>query len=887
MTSSSSRQGVIKRRLATGGGIVVAGLLTTVIASAGTTSGPSPVRGAPPVAAEPEPELRVTARASQSRQTLPYATTSSPITPSRDGKVVWVVNPGADTVSVIRTDTNDVIATVRVGDEPQSVAVDPSNRFAFTANAASGTVTVVRISNGSRSNFRARSLGALRTGSEPWNIVASPDGRRIFVSNSGQDTVSVIDVRQPRIIGHVDLRNSRCNDPDRERHFQPRGLAVTRGSTRLYVTGFIAFTRPGGKQADDNGHQGVVCRLSIDTTSGDIDDYRARKAITLAPRVTGFTVDRDGNGAPDPTSAFPNQMQSVVLHGNKAYLPNIAASPSGPLRFNVDTQAFVNAFSLESERDSSTGFANLHLGAREPETGKKKLFFANAWAMGFTSTSGPGIAYTVSAGSDLVVKMRVGANGSLSNTVDADTTRYIDLNDLANPATSGDKAGKNPQGIAVIPGRPRAYVTNFVSRNVSVIDLASDRVIDTIRTAPLPAPGSPEEVNTAGAEVFFSSRGRFDAPAGTAQPSTERLSSEGWQSCSSCHFKGLTDGIVWQFNARPRKSVPLNATFDPADRSQQRVLNYSAIFDEVQDFEANIRNVSGPGALAAAVACQAPAPNPPAPAAPTPTTSTLDPAHGLLIGDNGDRNVPPCVLNAFAKPNAGRAQQTITLPGSTVAIPALDALNEWVRNAIRSPKGPSSRQSLGGGDPASDVAEGRRLFAQAGCQTCHGTTLFSAARKDFVSPPAATELATETTPPPPAGVVPVGAQFLNRFLRDIGSYNLGVAGGTNPLGDNIGGVEKATSNLVNGVAQPPPEGLGFDFNADGKGNGFNVPSLLGINAVPPYYHNGACETLACVVSNVRHRTANGTRPDVLGSEDAREKLVAFLRTITAGTPSVP
>ena len=45
--------------------------------------------------------------------------------------------------------------------------------------------------------------------------------------------------------------------------------------------------------------------------------------------------------------------------------------------------------------------------------------------------------------------MRVGANGSLSNTVDADTTRYIDLNDPANPATSGDNAGKNPQGIAV------------------------------------------------------------------------------------------------------------------------------------------------------------------------------------------------------------------------------------------------------------------------------------------------------------------------------------------------------------------------------------------------------------------------------------------------------
>ena len=110
--------------------------------------------------------------------------------------------------------------------------------------------------------------------------------------------------------------------------------------------------------------------------------------------------------------------------------------------------------------------------------------------------------YVVSAASDLLAKINVAADGTPSFTGDADTTRYIDLNDPANPATSGDKAGKNPQGIAVIPGRPRAYVTNFVSRNVSVIDLAGDRVIDTIRTAPLPAPGSPEEVNTAGAEVF-------------------------------------------------------------------------------------------------------------------------------------------------------------------------------------------------------------------------------------------------------------------------------------------------------------------------------------------------------------------------------------------------
>jgi hypothetical protein len=49
-----------------------------------------------------------------------------------------------------------------------------------------------------------------------------------------------------------------------------------------------------------------------------------------------------------------------------------------------------------------------------------------------------------------------------------------------------------------------------------------------------------------------------------------------------------------------------------------------AIFDEIEDFEANIRNVSGPGALAG---------------------GGLDPAHGLLIGDNGDPAVPPSAVS--------------------------------------------------------------------------------------------------------------------------------------------------------------------------------------------------------------------------------------------------
>jgi YVTN family beta-propeller protein len=819
-------------------------------------------------------------------------TTSSPVAISRDGKLVWSVNPGAGTVSVIRTDANRVVATVKVGNEPEAVALDPGNRYAYVANAAGANVSVIRIADPRASRFRTGGVRTITTGAEPYNVVVSPDGRRVFVANSNEDTVSVIDAQARTVIGNVNLRNSRCNDPDRARHFQPRGLAVTRDSKRLYVTGFLAFTRPGGRQADDGGKEGTVCRLDIRTTSRRLGGYRPAARTSIAPQLTGFAVDSNGDATPDATTAFPNQLQSIVIRGGQAFLPNIAASPDGPVRFNVNTQAFVSVLDgvrQGTARDAGPAkFVNLHLGAREPEPNKKRLFFANPWAIAFTNQRGNGQAYVASAGSDLLVKLNVAPDGRLTNTVDADTTRYIDLRDPANPATGGDGAGKNPQGIAITPDGRRAYVMNFVSRNVSVVDLTADRVIKVIRTAPLPPPGSPQEVVNVGADMFFSSRGQFNAPPGATVSTSDRLSSEGWQSCSSCHFKGLTDGVVWEFPSGPRRSVPLNATFNPNNPAEQRVLNYSAIFDEVEDFELNARNVSGPGPLAAPAACTIP----------PPATSVFDPAHGLLFGDDGNINLAPCVINAFAKPNAGRPQLTVTLRGSTTAVPALTALREWVRVAVRTPMAPLSTTAANGSMVAL-ARQGRALFLAQGCQNCHVGGKWTLSAKDFASPPAATEISTEVppppappapgqpappAPPPPAGN-PVAVQYLQRFLRDIGSFNVGVPGTANDLGGNVGGTEKAAANLVAGVAQPQQGALGIDYNGDGKGIGFNVPSLLGLLSVPPYYHNGACESLACVVSDVDHRTVKGAFPDRLAGGPERAAVTAFLESIDARTPA--
>jgi YVTN family beta-propeller protein len=814
-------------------------------------------------------------------------TTSSPIVLSRNDKLIFAVNPRDNTVSVVCAGSGKILATVQVGKEPRSVAVDPNNNFFYIANAASSTVTAIRIIDPTCKGWAAAIDKTIKTGAEPWDLVVSPDGKRLFVANAAQDTITVINAKNQKKIGDIDLRDSICNEPDRKRHFQPRGLAVTQNNQALYVARFLSFTKVNsGRQGKDRGKEGLVCRLNIDTSSTSIDDYFPAEPITFSDRPTGFAVDSNGDGIPDETRAFPNQLQSIVIRGNKAYLPNIAASPEGPLVFNNDTQAFLTTLAGVGTNDQRDGGSfNLHLGARDPEPGKKRLFFSNPWAIGFTTQSGAGNAYVVSAGSDLLVKLRVDANNDVRFTVDDDTTRYIDLNDPANSSTSGAKAGKNPIGIVIESSGKTAYVYNFVSGNISFVNLQTDSVQKVVQTAALPPSGSTDETVLVGAEMFFSSRGHFNRPAGTTVSTDERLSAAGWQNCASCHFNGWTDGVIWQFNAGPRKSVNLAGSFNPHDPGEQKILNYSAIFDEIEDFELNIRNVSGPGNLPTPLDCK----NPP------PDQSAFNPNQGLLIGDNKDINFAPCAIPALAgKANAGRPQVTVDPLGATAKVPALTALKTWVQRAIRVPNAPLTSDDIPGGVSANQIKEGRTLFAQQKCQNCHGGGLWSSSVKNFTSPPANAQIACEVNlgagAPPgskcttaPVTGNPVGVQYLAEFIRDIGSYNLGVKREGNPIGDNVGAIEKAAPGLVAGVSQPPQDGLGFDFNNDGNGSGFSPQSLLGVFAVPPYYHNGACETLACVVSDVNHRTANGTLPDVLDTAGKRNAVVRFLESIDANT----
>jgi mono/diheme cytochrome c family protein len=120
-----------------------------------------------------------------------------------------------------------------------------------------------------------------------------------------------------------------------------------------------------------------------------------------------------------------------------------------------------------------------------------------------------------------------------------------------------------------------------------------------------------------------------------------------------------------------------------------RALNWSAERDEEEDFELNIRAVSG--------------------------------GQGLIVLADGITQDPD-VKNFTPRANGGRNQLKIR------GIGAWDAIKAFEQFGIRSPISPVSKT-----DP--DVIAGEALFRAANCQQCHGGPQWTSSKVRFTPPP--------------------------------------------------------------------------------------------------------------------------------------------------------
>lgn len=162
-----------------------------------------------------------------------------------------------DSVSVIDTGTNTVIATVNGMKGPLSAAVSPDGNRVYVTNFGdiyqNSSLSVIDANNNTV-------VAVVPLGLTPYGVVVSPDGKRVYVSNEWSHTVSAIDTSTYAVttIGTAQY---------------PSGLAINPAGTKLYVAHYY-------------DHTVTVIDTATNTVTTSIPVYGGGAGITMSPDGT-------------------------------------------------------------------------------------------------------------------------------------------------------------------------------------------------------------------------------------------------------------------------------------------------------------------------------------------------------------------------------------------------------------------------------------------------------------------------------------------------------------------------------------------------------------------------------------------------------------------------
>jgi hypothetical protein len=756
---------------------------------------------------------------------------STAIDLSSDDGVLAMVNTDDGSVSFFNATSGQesriarIASSATANSEPTAVVIHPNRTTAFVANRAAGTVS--RITGIDTASPRID--GELATGSEPVGMALSPSGDRLWITHFVDGTVVVIDTTRFGIERTLDVGGN------------PHAIAISNDGDqdeddeKAFITQFYARPKAGAAitEATDDGKEGVVQVLSL----ANPEDLRT---ITLAPLAGCFTAAIGNPPADVTTSCFPNQLYAIAIHtafgATRAYVTSVAASPAGPVNFNLNMQSLISVIDVESEAEVPTLTKNLNalVKAQQPDTdgddniGRRFLNVVNG--IDFVNREDVAIAYVTSGASDIVLRVEYLENGEVN---------------VGSPSAFNIPVGQSPQGIVVRHGalNAGAYVANLITRNVSHVSFRDQNESKKIESTTVPAEGTPAFAIWKGKRFFNTSTGIW--------------AKEGWGSCQGCHPFGLTDNVTWSFPAGPRQTVSLDGQFASDDPTDMRALNWTAIFDETADFEINVRTVSGgKGAIQGASG---------------PLVSATGALFSAILSEDG-------VTTENHQGNSG----SLTFLARNRAVctnantcPDWDQVNAYIQT-IRSPKGKTGSSTA--------IAEGRAIFEDAGCAKCHAGPKWTISRVPYVPESSTGALPARRFAANEAATTAMDPGDLVGLAIDVNQDATLIA-----VDDSTGGTPpflRIACNLRR-VGTFDSEGGAAELrqnNTPAMGEkGFNPPSLLNIAAGAPFLHHGAAEDLDAIFDARFADHLKSGSINFAPSASEKAALTAFLLSIDEST----
>lgn len=439
------------------------------------------------------------------------------------------------------------------------VEVDATRRTVWTVNPDHGTVTALDADSLAR-RFE------VAVGEEPRGLAIDPEGRAWVACRRGDR------------IARVRTDGTTLPPIPLDYGDAPHGIVI-------HPAGASAFVSLSGS--------GEVIR--IDTVTGAIT---GRLALGPAPRALALS--------PDGATLFVSRFLSARDHGEVWRVNTATMTLAGTIR--------LDKLGGDGHRDGPAegkGTPNHLAGLAVTKDGSRLLVASNKM------NSDKGLL----VGSDLDQDNTVRNLLTLVDTATSEVVKSIDLdnsdsasavamgplddyifatlqgnNDLAvfdrfdvdrsagfGGFVTRQRVGSAPRGLAIDPVTGRLFVKNDLGRDLTVFELAgffssgrADFPRQSIATTPseiLPGPV------LRGKRIFH-------------HAGDPRMSGEGYLSCATCHADGGFDGRTWDFTGRGeglRNTTSLNGRAG----TRQGNVHWTANFDEIQDFEHDIRGHFG------------------------------------------------------------------------------------------------------------------------------------------------------------------------------------------------------------------------------------------------------------------------------------------------------
>lgn len=513
-----------------------------------------------------------------------------------------------------------------------SVAYDAVNNRVWNVNPDNGTVTV----------SDADGLKLIKS------LPAGPHPRTLCISNgvvavAEQDRAQLVlfDAKTMEQLRVVPLGN----------FSQPYGVVLSHDAQRAWVSSqalgviYQVDCRAGKvdrifKVAEGQSLRGVALtsdgKTLLTTRFRSADDQAEVYAVDLTSgriKTMPLVVDQ-GPDTEDGGRGVPNYLSQVVISpdGSQAWVPSKKDNILRGKARDGEALTFENSVrTIVSQIDLTTG--KEVLGHRHDFNDKD---MANA--------------AVYSPRGDLLFVACQGSNSV--EVIDAYSGEHL---------TSILHVGSAPQGLALNP-KGVLYVYNFLSRSVVSYDVADmiatgNGVANSLHRVTTVQSDKLSPTVLLGKQLFY-------------HAGDPRMSRDGYLSCASCHLDGDQDGRVWDFTDRGEGLRNTISLLGKAGEKHGR-LHWSANFDEVQDFEHDIRGAFG--------------------------------GEGLIQSDQSPKAF-------FAKwhplgfPKAGASRD-------------LDAIAAYVRSLNATPNSPFRNAD---GSLSESGKRGRKIFQALDCNTCHG-----------------------------------------------------------------------------------------------------------------------------------------------------------------------